>query len=192
MGAIDETFLQRIHMAARGLSFGPTSTATVNLGQKTRIYYPTAETVKSSIGGPNCAGIISLNKKHYDSPSFPADCLRNYASTRKGVLSHNKLLFARGRQVDGSAFAWVYVGSANLSESAWGAQKVLKSGKLGKLTVRNWECGVVVPVPKERLEALRLSDDEVPPMSVFEGTVEVPFEHPGELYKERKPWLQSF
>lgn len=107
------------------------------------------------------------------------------------MISHNKLLFARGRHIDGKPFAWVYVGSANISESAWGGQKVLKSGKLGKLSIRNWECGVVMPVLKEKLEALDVGDGEVPPMSVFEGTIEVPFHCPGEPYNGRQPWFRS-
>lgn len=191
LGALDENFLQRVYHAARGSPYSATS-KTANVHDKIRIYYPTEDTVKSSIGGPDCAGVISLRKTHHSSPMFPLGCLRDYASTRKGMLSHNKLLFARGRHIDGKPFAWVYVGSANLSESAWGAQKVLKSGKLGKLTMRNWECGVVVPVPSERLEGLKLEGGTVPPMSVFDGTMEVPFQCPGELYNGRKPWLQNF
>ncbi|KAJ4370279.1 hypothetical protein N0V86_009016 [Didymella sp. IMI 355093] len=191
LGAVDETFLQRIYSAAQGLPYSTTS-KTASFHQNLRIYYPTEDTIKSSIGGPDCAGIISLRKAHYNSPVFPVEVLRDYLSTRKGMLSHNKLLFARGRHVDGKPFAWVYVGSANVSESAWGAQKVLKSGKLGKLTMRNWECGVVVPVPNERLEHLQLEEGEVPPMSVFEGTIEVPFQYPGKPYDGRKPWLQDF
>lgn len=85
----------------------------------------------------------------------------------------------------------MYVGSANASEAAWGAQKVLKSGGVGKLAVRNWECGVLVPVPGERLEGLGLREGEVPPMSVFEGTVEVPFLCPGASYEGRGPWVQE-
>lgn len=189
LGAIDETFLQRLYMAAQGLSFDSASRTASDFTKNIRIYYPTLDTVKGSIGGPDCAGVISLSKTHYSSHSFPAGCLRDHVSTRKGMLSHNKLLFARGWHVDGRPFAWVYVGSANISESAWGAQKMLKSGKMGKLTMRNWECGVVVPVPKEKLEGLELTDDGLPPMSVFEGTIEVPFQHPGEPYKGRRAWF---
>jgi hypothetical protein len=104
------------------------------------------------------------------------------------MLSHNKLLFVRGIKNDGKAFAWVYVGSANVSESAWGAQKVLKSGELGSVNVRNWECGVVVPVAEEKMEGWKGSNGEVPPMSVFEGTVEVPFV-PGKGYGDDEPWF---
>lgn len=189
LGALDQTFLKRIYCAAQGL---PYTTTSKPVQESFRIYYPTEDTISSSIGGPNCAGVISLRKAHHDSSTFPVGCLRDYVSTRKGMLSHNKLLFARGQHVDGKPFAWVYVGSANISESAWGAQKVLKSGKLGKLTMRNWECGVVVPVPSERLQDLKLEKGEAPPMCIFEGTMEVPFRNPGEAYQGRKPWLQKF
>jgi hypothetical protein len=189
LGALDQTFLQRIYYAAQGL---PYNTSWKPAQENFRIYYPTKDSINSSIGGPDCAGVISLRKTHHDSPAFPLGCLRDYVSTRKGMLSHNKLLFARGRHMDGKPFAWVYVGSANISESAWGAQRMLKSGKLGKLTMKNWECGVIAPVPSERLEGLKLGDGEAPPMSVFEGTIELPFQYPGELYNGRKPWLQNF
>lgn len=183
--------MQRIYSAAQGLTFDNTSKASRFSRQKFRIYYPTSKTVENSIGGPGCAGIISLRKMHYNSASFPTECLRDHVSTRKGMLSHNKLLFARGQHLDGRAFAWVYTGSANMSESAWGAQKVLKSGKMGKLTMRNWECGVVIPVPKERLEGLKLMEGQVPPMDVFEGTIEVPFQCPGDAYDGRTPWFRE-
>ncbi|KAF1349417.1 phospholipase D/nuclease [Lizonia empirigonia] len=186
LGAIDDTFLQRIYLAAQGLEFTTGSKLAANVRRDFRIYYPTEETIKASIGGPDCAGVISLRKAHFSSPSFPVTCLRDHVSTRQGMLSHAKLLFARGRQVSQKPFAWVYVGSANMSESAWGAQKVLKSGKLGKAVLRNWECGVVVPVPHEKLEGLDLKEDEIPPMSVFEGTIEVPFQFPGEAYNGRQ------
>jgi hypothetical protein len=189
LGAINDTLLHRIYLAAQGLPFTAHAERTANIRQKFRIFYPTEDTIKSSIGGPNSAGVISLGQAHFSSPTFPAECLRDYTSTRKGVLSHNKLLFARGRSLDGRPFAWVYVGSANISESAWGAQKVLKNGRMGKLTIRNWECGVVVPVPTEKFEVMDLKDGDVPPMSVFEGTIEVPFQYPGEFYKGRRPHL---
>ncbi|UPX17326.1 uncharacterized protein EKO05_0007690 [Ascochyta rabiei] len=192
LGAVDDGLLQRIYLAAQGLPFTAGSDSTVPaIQQKMRIYYPTKETIQASIGGPDCAGIVSLKKEHYNLPTFPAACLRDYTSTRTGMISHNKLLFARGRHVDGTGFAWVYVGSANLSGSAWGSQKVLKNGKMGKLSIRNWECGVVVPVPREQMEALELEEGGVPAMRVFEGTIEVPFRYPGERYEGRLPHLMG-
>lgn len=154
-----------------------------------RIYFPTDEQVQKSVGGPDCGGIVSLTRQCYNAATFPRECLRNYDSTRRGMLSHNKLLFARGIREGGNPFAWVYIGSANISESAWGAQKVLKSGQMGSLNVRNWECGVVVPVSSEKMAETGVVAGQVPPMAVFEGTIEVPFVFPGDQYGEKQPWF---
>lgn len=189
LGAVNDAFLSRIYLAACGESF-TTSTRTVpDVRNHIRIYFPTNETVEKSEGGPECGGIISLARQYYNAVSFPKTCLRNYESSRRGMLSHNKLLFARGRKKDGKPFAWVYVGSANLSESAWGGQKVLKRGNMGSLNIRNWECGVVVPVPHDRLAGSDVDDDGVPSMGVFAGTVEVPFRFPGDGYGDQAPWF---
>jgi hypothetical protein len=66
---------------------------------------------------------------------------------------------------------------------------VLKSGKMGNLNIRNWECGIVVPIPDDKLEHLKLGEGEVPPMSVFEGTIEVPFRYPADKYEGKQPWF---
>ncbi|KAF1962073.1 tyrosyl-DNA phosphodiesterase domain-containing protein [Byssothecium circinans] len=184
LGALKVPLLEQIYQAARGLT--PLTQPQTNVVDHFRIYFPTEETVVNSTGGPDCGGIITLNRGWYDAPTFPRQCFRDYKSTRPGMLSHNKLLFARGYKKDGTPVAWVYVGSANLSEAAWGVQKTLKSGKEAISLLRNWECGVVVPVPEEKLKAMPKS--EVPPMSVFEGTVDVPFVYPGEKYGDREPW----
>lgn len=72
---------------------------------------------------------------------------------------------------NGTVFAWAYVGSANLSESAWSVPHLFilsnsmavktnrrnqnrgkmvtdRNTKQPKLNVKNWETGVVVPVMK--------------------------------------------
>ncbi|KAI4638687.1 hypothetical protein J4E93_009715 [Alternaria ventricosa] len=187
LGSINDTFLSRIRLAACGKSFGTDTAPEPNLRDCFRIYFPTNDTVEKSMGGPDCAGIITLTRQAYNAPSFPRECMRDYDSMRRGMLSHNKLLFARGRKKNGKPFAWVYVGSANISESAWGGQKVLKSGQMGSLNIRNWECGVVMPVPETKLQGLK--QDDVPPMSVFDGTIEVPFRVPADEYKGKQPWF---
>ncbi|KAH9865967.1 hypothetical protein J1614_008531 [Plenodomus biglobosus] len=179
IGAVNDSFLQRIHLAARGIDFDE-KTQPASVRNNFRIYFPTKETVEKSIGGADCGGIISLPRTYYNAPTFPRECFRDYDSTRQGMLSHNKLLFARGCKNTGARLAWVYIGSANLSESAWGGQKVLKSGSLGSLNIRNWECGVIMSVPEERLRGMVFDEGTVlPPMSVFEDIIEVPFHHPG-------------
>ncbi|KAF2710066.1 tyrosyl-DNA phosphodiesterase domain-containing protein [Pleomassaria siparia CBS 279.74] len=188
LGTLKIAFLEQLYTAASGRT--PTSHGEIpaDLLDRIRVYFPTRETVVKSTGGPACGGIITLSRSHYNA-AFPKQCLRDYKSTREGVLSHNKMLLARGRLKDGKPFAWAYVGSANLTESAWGVQKVLKSGKEGVLNIRNWECGVVVPVPEEKFMELSLGDEEIPPMSVFKGTVEVPFQYPGDKYSDKQPWF---
>jgi hypothetical protein len=136
LGTINDAFISRIRLAACGESFGTSTAPTCNVRDGFRIYFPTKDTVEKSVGGPDCAGIISLSRQTYNAPAFPKECMRDYDSMRRGMLSHNKLLFARGRRKDGNPFAWVYVGSANISESAWGGQKVLKSGQMGRLNIR--------------------------------------------------------
>lgn len=97
-----------------------------------RVYFPSLQTVLQSIGGKNVgavvpaypsdvltcfqsAGTICVAKRWWDAESFPKEVLRDAKSVRKGVLMHSKVIFIRGPSNSGFA----YVGSANLSESAW-------------------------------------------------------------------------
>jgi hypothetical protein len=115
--------------------------------------------------------------------------MRDSRSTRSGVLSHNKIVLVRGRRTSArQPHAWAYIGSANFSESAWG--KVLKESERAyvKIEPRNWECGVLFPVPKEQFEGLELEQGTVPPIDVFKGIMDVPWEIPGETYDEKEPW----
>ncbi|KAK7186047.1 ubiquitin interaction domain-containing protein [Paraphaeosphaeria sporulosa] len=186
IGGLKEEFLEKLYLAASGLQ-PLSSKAPEDWADRFRVYFPTHDTVINSTGGVECGGVITLNSRSYNAPTFARRCLRTHISTRSGLLSHNKMLLARGRQKDGTPFGWVYVGSANVTESAWGSQSILKSGKESALKINNWECGVVVPVPTEKLQGL--ADGEVPPMNVFQGTVEVPFKVPGEKYEGKKPWF---
>jgi len=94
-----------------------------------------------------------------------------------------KILFARGTK-DSKAIAWAYVGSANLSESAWGKVVKDRTRKEPKINCRNWECGVVFPV-----DLSADSSSEMPTLDVFAGRVDVPFRYPAEEYGKRKPWF---
>jgi hypothetical protein len=184
MGSLNDAFLTIIHNAARGedatvtpksLS-GPApkpfqnTISTTNIRDLFRIYYPLNSTVTSSQAGS--AGTICLKSDWWRGPLFPRECFRDYRSKRSGVLSHNKILYARGTNGQGQQVAWRYVGSANLSESAWGKLSWDKKRKEWKLGCRNWECGVITPVETEEAtedeqhtkaeipEIVVLSDDE--------------------------------
>lgn len=73
------------------------------------------------------AGTICFQKKWWESPTFPHAILRDIQSVRRGVLMHTKLLLVRrdssmSEAAPGQAAVprgWAYVGSANMSESAW-------------------------------------------------------------------------
>ncbi|RMX86066.1 hypothetical protein D0868_15228 [Hortaea werneckii] len=198
IGSLNDTQLHNLYSAAKGLdatspSPPPTTSSKPDFFQKPstrtsagakpsppshssvrtnlRIYFPTHETVTSSSAG--AAGTICLNRKYFENLGFPRECFRDYISRRQGLLSHNKILLARGKRRDdcgddagingggggdgGSRdVAWVYVGSANCSQSAWGNLTVDRrsQGEKGggwKMNCRNWECGVLLPVPQERL-----------------------------------------
>jgi hypothetical protein len=104
-------------------------------------------------------------------------------------------LFARGRhhiskETNQSIHvAWAYVGSANISESAWGKLFTDKSKKTEKLNCRNWECGVLIGIPPGRIDLSRTQEGETLPMNVFKGYVDVPFQFPGEEYESKRPWF---
>lgn len=186
IGGLKEEFLEKLYLAASGLH-PLNNNARRGWSNHFRVYFPTNDTVINSTGGIDCGGVITLNSRSYNAPTFARKCLRTHVSTRTGLLSHSKLLLARGLRKNGKPFAWAYVGSANVTESAWGSQSILKSGKESALKMNNWECGVIVPVPTEKLQSV--AEGEIPRMSVFEGTVEVPFQCPGQNFGDKKPWF---
>lgn len=74
----------------------------------------------------------------------------HYESKDTGCLFHQKLIMAYNPRDPKAAPYYVYIGSANLSQSAWGALEQDKKSneatcntKLGKMS--NFKCGVVVP-----------------------------------------------
>uniref|UniRef100_A0A0D2Y2L2 PLD phosphodiesterase domain-containing protein n=1 Tax=Fusarium oxysporum (strain Fo5176) TaxID=660025 RepID=A0A0D2Y2L2_FUSOF len=116
------------------------------LKDRFRIYFPTEETVGRSRGGRNAAGTICVQPKWWRSPTFPTELVRDCVNTRDGLLMHSKMIMVSQMQAgsqlqtrpqtrpeprhhdSGPAAAepkteemslgWVYIGSANLSESA--------------------------------------------------------------------------
>jgi Tyrosyl-DNA phosphodiesterase len=178
-----------------------------------RLYFPSRETVASSKGGLGAGGTICFQSRWFDAPTFPRSIMRDCKSQRPGLLMHSKMLFVRPRKslrgsgIEGrkECVAWAYLGSANLSESAWGRLVRDRTTKQPKLNIRNWECGVVVPVPAQA--STRDMDGEgkgkevdrgsngpeagPPSIDVFDGVVPVPMLVPGEVYGRKRPWFYS-
>ncbi|EFZ03516.2 ubiquitin interaction domain-containing protein [Metarhizium robertsii ARSEF 23] len=103
---------------------GPSQRSTWSeLQDNFRIYFPTHETVTKSRGGKNAAGTICLQEKWWRASTFPTELMRDCVSTRDGLLMHTKIILVRHKispeAGTNEKLAWAYVGSANLSESAW-------------------------------------------------------------------------
>ncbi|KAI6375733.1 hypothetical protein MCOR25_002895 [Pyricularia grisea] len=108
-----------------------------------RIYFPSLGTVETSRGGIRSAGTLCLRSNWWEAATFPRELFRDYENPR-GALVHSKIIFARS---PATSAAWAYVGSANISESAWGNLLVKdRASSQPKMSCRNWECGVIVPV----------------------------------------------
>ncbi|PFH59332.1 hypothetical protein XA68_12509 [Ophiocordyceps unilateralis] len=155
------------------------------LKDRIRIYFPTNQTVSDSRGGKAAAGTICVQARWWRSPDFPTELVRDCINTREGLLMHTKVIFVRRRTPSSSLRsgrpAWAYVGSANLSESAWGRLVKDKQSGKAKMSCRNWECGVVVPVGGAAAAA---------DLGVFQGTVPLPMKVPGRAYgPEEEPWF---
>ncbi|PTB66590.1 phospholipase D/nuclease [Trichoderma citrinoviride] len=206
LGAINHEFIEAIYNACRGRdgiedfkdkSSGtrskaakkPDEAATKELQERFRIYFPTERTVAGSRGGRNAGGTICVQSKWWRSPTFPTELVRDVIA-RDRLLVHSKMIFVRrvGQgQTTQQRPGWAYVGSANLSESAWGRLSRDRSTKAIKMNCRNWECGVVLPVPESKaVDKARVSSD----MAMFAGTVPVPMQVPGPAYASSdRPWF---
>lgn len=83
-----------------------------------------------------------------------------------------------------------------------------KTTKQPKLNIRNWECGVVIPVMRAQTASASSKkgvDDrenavygrsegfgiDPPSMEVFDGLVPVPMVVPGEEYGTKRPWFYT-
>jgi hypothetical protein len=215
IGSLNDEYLRCLHSAARGedaimaaaaasaeakadfFKSGPKKAQNpqVKIREKMRIYFPTHDTVKSSTAG--AAGTICMNRKWWENMPFPRDAFRDCVSRRSGLLSHNKIMYARGKRKASENrggdedVAWAYVGSANMSESAWGKLVQDKKEKAWKINCRNWECGVLLKVPREKLESAGRDDvggKDLVSMDVFEELVPRPFEYPSEGFGDKEPW----
>ncbi|KAL4884082.1 tyrosyl-DNA phosphodiesterase-domain-containing protein [Aspergillus karnatakaensis] len=245
LGSLNNNFLKSIYLAAQGdsglteLTLRTTkslptkspknshligaSTAEEWKDNRFRIYFPSYETVLESKGGPGSAGTICFQKTWWENGKFPRAVLRDCASVREGMLMHNKILYVQPDDPipltdNTECLGWAYVGSANLSESAWGRLVSDRTTKKPKLNCRNWECGVVVPVVKnttpdyetQSSDEEDTADDKVAGkgkgkgkakgkeenhdlLTIFKGTVPVPMKIPGRKFEDasggvREPW----
>ncbi|KAK1236843.1 hypothetical protein MKX07_005962 [Trichoderma sp. CBMAI-0711] len=226
LGALNHEFIEAIYNACRGrdgiedfknksgaassrskAAKKPDEAAARELQERFRIYFPTERTVAGSRGGRNAGGTICVQAKWWRSPTFPTELVRDVIA-RDRLLVHSKMIFVRRVGHDQTAQqrpGWAYVGSANLSESAWltvpaagrdgrwvfvrGRLSRDRSTKAIKMNCRNWECGVILPVPESKaVDMARAGGD----MAMFAGTVPVPMQVPGPAYASSdRPWFYT-
>ncbi|KAH7038016.1 tyrosyl-DNA phosphodiesterase-domain-containing protein [Microdochium trichocladiopsis] len=199
LGALKEDFLRAIYYAAQGDSGMrrhkeraaiaarrlAAPAASSDIKTRFRIYFPSYDTVASSRGGTQSAGTICVQRDWWEAPTFPRGMIRECKSVRPGLLMHSKVMLVRAGD---STPAWAYVGSANISESAWGRLTVDKKTGQKKMTCRNWECGVLVSGTKPSLTARYEKPDLA---SAFAGIIPVPMKESVDGYgadQDRKPW----
>ncbi|CZT45978.1 uncharacterized protein RSE6_06344 [Rhynchosporium secalis] len=117
-----------------------------------KLFYPTVGDVKTAdSSSQDAASNIGCHSRPWiDAPNAVKRIFHHYRSKDTGKLFHQKLILAYNPQDTNAAPYFVYIGSANFSQSAWGALEADKKKneatgdtKLVKLT--NFECGVVVP-----------------------------------------------
>ena len=196
LGLLDTRLLQTMQIAASGSSITVSDFKKLRGQDDIKVYFPSTKTVKESMGGPENGGTICLRRTFYKQQHrFRRDVLLDHHPVRSGILSHSKIMFARGTSAndaskDDSAkwISWAYIGSANLTTSAWGSLSGRSStGQI--LQCRNWECGVIVPgkaVCKER------EDPDVPDLqSLFAGIVDIPFDEKDLSYDGKEPWISD-
>lgn len=154
LGNLSAKWLDVFFDCAIGRKFVEVTEATNDCGvpKELRIFYPTTEDVNDVTGEPQPgSGNIGCHTRPWASaPKAVKDLFHHYHSKDAGRIFHQKLLIAYNPYDAISLPHYVYVGSANLSQSAWGALEQDKKGneatcdlKVTKMT--NFECGVVVP-----------------------------------------------
>ncbi|KAK3357465.1 tyrosyl-DNA phosphodiesterase-domain-containing protein [Lasiosphaeria hispida] len=175
-----------------------------------RVYFPSQETVAQSRGGKNAAGTICFASRWWDAPTFPHEVLMDYRATRKGMLVHSKAIFVRLQGAETAKLGFAYIGSANLSESAWGRLVKDRATSSPKITCRNWECGVLVPAddggnpgtgyltsstssaaPLNKIVLKGGAPSQAGSLRIFDGRVPIPVELPGTPFSKspRTPWF---
>ncbi|TGJ84554.1 hypothetical protein E0Z10_g4208 [Xylaria hypoxylon] len=119
---------------------------------KLKLFYPTMQDVKKADeAAQDAASNIGCHTRPWDkAPQEVKRIFHHYESKDRGKLFHQKLILAYNPRDNTQLPYYAYVGSANFSQSAWGALEHDKKGnestsdkKLIKLT--NFECGVLIP-----------------------------------------------
>ncbi|KAJ9120487.1 hypothetical protein QFC24_005160 [Naganishia onofrii] len=165
-----------------------------------KVVFPTLRTVLQSLRGPDGATTMFCTERHWSEQTkslfYDANCkaakvmmhtkcilatfrpkgMALSSLTQHGPISSNsrtRETVAPGSSVGG----WYYMGSHNFSAAAWGTMKM--EGTQPQIHVRNYEMGVILPLPVENTEQVA---SEI-----------ATWQRPPRKYDDRtdKPWMQE-
>ncbi|EIW73567.1 hypothetical protein TREMEDRAFT_70993 [Tremella mesenterica DSM 1558] len=157
-----------------------------------KIIFPSLATVEASELGKDgggtmfCGKAFTANTKHL---------FHHSESKRGGVLMHTKMLIGtfepiprslgftsvdcksgkrKASEMEESPYGgWIYVGSHNFSAAAWGTMNF----KEKRLTIRNYELGILFPLPRDKARAM--------------ADIVAPYKRPARQYSSNDiPWDQ--
>lgn len=152
IGNLSAKWLDGLLDCAMGRTFIEVPEADCDVPKELKVFYPTSEDVNSEDGEPQpgSANIGCHTRPWSSTPAAIKRLFHHYHSKDVGRIFHQKLIMAYNPCDTGALPYYVYIGSANLSQSAWGLLEQDKRGNDAtcdlKLTkTMNFECGVVVP-----------------------------------------------
>ncbi|KAJ5715156.1 uncharacterized protein N7483_012337 [Penicillium malachiteum] len=236
IGSLNEDFLRAMYLAFKGddglsdyiMRYGKSSAIVPDDERKLmmgaskewqdsfHVYFPSDKTAREAHRRPeDTAGTVCFQSKWWDGAKFPKHVMRDCQS-EKSVMMHNKLAYVWPSEPIALADnmeckGWAYVGSANLSESAWGRLTKDRAANKPRMVCRNWECGVLVPIKTPVGTSPRISEaasvfsegttipnneptpqpkSEYAPSEIFHNTVPIPMKLPAPaLSGVRRPWF---
>ena len=155
VGDLNAKWLSGFHDCALGKEFFPVSESNNDYEvPDMKLFYPSVSDVKSADElAQEAASNIGCHTRPWNKASNEIkQIFHHYESKDKGRLFHQKLILAydpSDKAITSPPY-YLYIGSANLSQSAWGGLE--KDKKKNKETcdtklvkMSNFECGVVVP-----------------------------------------------
>ncbi|KAJ9094987.1 hypothetical protein QFC21_005780 [Naganishia friedmannii] len=120
-----------------------------------KVIFPSLRTVLHSLRGPDGATTMFCTERHWTEHTkslfYDANCkaAKVMMHTKRGPISSN----SRSREATATRSTvggWYYIGSHNFSSAAWGTMKM--EGSQPQIHVRNYEMGVILPLPVENTE----------------------------------------
>ncbi|PSR94177.1 tyrosyl-DNA phosphodiesterase-domain-containing protein [Coniella lustricola] len=152
IGNLSAKWLDGFFDCAIGSTFLKVAHENCEVPRELKIFYPTTDDVVTTDGTsqPGAANIGCHTRPWLSANKAVKDLFHHYHSKDTGRIFHQKLIMAYDYHDTDALPYYLYVGSANLSQSAWGALEKDSRGnketsdlKLTKMS--NFECGVVIP-----------------------------------------------